>query len=90
MFVGNRVAEVREASTTAQWRFVPGKLNVSDLGTRGANMDDLTIDSAWLNGPSFLKEGEESWPVMPEISFTFRCIGGLMSNLSKSTKVNRF
>ena len=31
-------------------------------------MDDLTMDSIWLNGPSFLKEGEESWPVMPEIS----------------------
>ena len=66
VFVGNRIAEIRESSKPSQWRFVPGKLNPADLATRGANMEEADKGSTWLSGPSFLKHSEDGWPMMFE------------------------
>ena len=40
IFVGNRVAEIRQYSEPTQWRFVSGKLNSANLASRGAGMQE--------------------------------------------------
>lgn len=41
------------------WRLIPGKLNPSDLATRDVMPKELN-NSAWWNGPSFLKSLDET------------------------------
>ena len=67
MYVGNRQAEVREATDPAYWRKVPGEKNPADLLIRGVAdpselMQTNTNGVSWFMGPGFLKEEEEKWP----------------------------
>ncbi|KAL7724064.1 hypothetical protein ACLKA6_001031 [Drosophila palustris] len=61
-FVSNRVAEIQEWTENAEWRHVPTKQNPADIVSRGCDVDEL-VTSIWFNGPSFLKEPRDSWPV---------------------------
>ena len=61
-FVANRVSEIQESSSAAQWRFVPGRLNPADDCTRGMRASEMTSDSRWISGPAFLQEEESHWP----------------------------
>ena len=60
-FVANRISEIREHSEVSQWKFVPGKINPSDLATREDGLEAVT-NEAWFNGPSYLKLPETEWP----------------------------
>ena len=42
---------------------VPGEKNPADDATRGLDLRDMSTESRWFQGPSFLHEGEESWPL---------------------------
>ena len=57
----NRLNEIRTSSDIDSWRFVPGELNTADDATRYLPLLH-TDKSRWLLGPSFLKEGKETWP----------------------------
>ncbi|KAM8701313.1 hypothetical protein ACLKA7_007761 [Drosophila subpalustris] len=61
-FVSNRVAEIQEWTENAEWRHVPTKQNPADIVSRGCDVNEL-VTSIWFNGPSFLKEPRDSWPV---------------------------
>ena len=61
-FVANRVAEIKEVSDPETWRHVPGRLNVTDVCSRGLSAQDLLRDSWWINGPNFLSRGGDCWP----------------------------
>ena len=61
-FVANRVGEILEATTNQQWRHVPGKLNPTDICSRGISAGDLSSDHLWFNGPVFLRDPEHLWP----------------------------
>ena len=63
VYVGNRVAEIREKSELSQWRYCPSKENPSDDASRGLNPAKLISESRWLNGPPFLKGAEPTWPM---------------------------
>jgi hypothetical protein len=63
VYVGNRIAEIREKSELSQWRYCPSKENPSDDASRGLNPAKLTSESRWLNGPPFLKGAEPTWPM---------------------------
>jgi hypothetical protein len=63
VYVGNRVTEIREKSQLSQWRYCPSKENPSDDASRGLNPVNLTSECRWLNGPSFLKKAESTWPI---------------------------
>ena len=71
-FFANRVSEVRhilgeareKAEEVEDVRFVEGKLNPADQGTRpGCQLQDLDLTSQWQTGPKFLKGPRETWPL---------------------------
>lgn len=45
----------------------PGSLNISDLATRGVAKDtDVDVGSTWQEGPSYLKQERDEWPISRE------------------------
>ncbi|XP_036340014.1 uncharacterized protein LOC118749325 [Rhagoletis pomonella] len=62
-YVSNRISEILQSTNPNQWRWVPGKLNPADEGTR---LHTFSPSSKWLNGPPFLRLREDEWPLMPD------------------------
>ena len=47
-----------------EWYHVSSADNAADITTRlGSTPEDVSLDSAWINGPDYLKEPVESWPM---------------------------
>lgn len=61
-FVENRVAFINTTTELAQWKFVPGKENPADLGTRGQRIDEFLASEKWTKGPAFLQQSKDQWP----------------------------
>eukprot|EP00112_Aurelia_sp_Birch-Aquarium-sp1_P011096 Seg2340.7 transcript_id=Seg2340.7/GoldUCD/mRNA.D3Y31 product="hypothetical protein" protein_id=Seg2340.7/GoldUCD/D3Y31 len=61
-FVANRIAVIKDGSDPSQWNHVQRKMNPADDASRGVPVKDLTGDSRWINGPSFLWQTDETWP----------------------------
>ena len=61
-FVANRIAVIRDGSDPSQWNYVQTKMNPADDASRGVPVKDLTEDSRWIIGPSFLWQSDEMWP----------------------------
>ena len=65
-FVANRIGEIQTLTEPEEWRYVPGKLNPADLGTRCSLIDKkqemVDVFKIWQEGPEFLKENEANWP----------------------------
>ena len=53
MYIGNRIAEIRDLTNTYQWNYVNTKDNPADQGTRGLTATEMTEKSLWLQGPQF-------------------------------------
>uniref|UniRef100_A0A914YVR4 Uncharacterized protein n=1 Tax=Panagrolaimus superbus TaxID=310955 RepID=A0A914YVR4_9BILA len=66
IFVTNRMKEVLE--TRSELRFVPGKLNPADLGTRGVKFKELLKADVWWKGLDFLRKSPEKWPKFPKFN----------------------
>ncbi|XP_062537897.1 uncharacterized protein LOC134206225 [Armigeres subalbatus] len=69
-FVAVRVGEILTSTEQREWRWVPTKLNVADLATKWVSSPQLTMDSPWFQGPTFLKDPEEDWPQQRTITST--------------------
>ena len=54
VYVANRVQEIRENSDTSAWYYVPTRENPSDDASRGLDLNHVTSDNRWFQGPSFL------------------------------------
>lgn len=63
-FVANRVGEIQTKTNPSQWRYVPTKSNPADKLSRGSSAESLVDDEFWWEGPEYLKEAEEGWPVL--------------------------
>lgn len=61
-FVANRTGQIHDTIPFAKWRHVPTHDNPADIGTRGCKPQDLTSNSLWWHGPSWLTRPESSWP----------------------------
>ena len=61
-FVSHRIGEIQTLTEANEWRFIPGKLNVSDAATRSHVDLANPIPSTWLNGPDFLFQTQDRWP----------------------------
>uniref|UniRef100_A0A1B0DH03 Peptidase aspartic putative domain-containing protein n=1 Tax=Phlebotomus papatasi TaxID=29031 RepID=A0A1B0DH03_PHLPP len=57
-FVANRVSEIQNTIPATNWHHVTSKENPADLASRGVSAADLTQDSLWWNGPSWITSSE--------------------------------
>ena len=60
MYIGNRIAEIRDLTSTNQWNYVNTKGNPADQGTRGLKVTEMTEKSLWLQGPQFLLSSNDN------------------------------
>ena len=68
-FIGPRVAEVLETSTPDDWYHVPSASNIADLATRcNATLQDISPDSEWMKGASWMSRPEDEWPTSRDYS----------------------
>lgn len=63
MFVANRIALIRDATSASQWRYVGSKENSADIASRGVKTAEFIQDRRWIEGPKFLYRKQEQWPV---------------------------
>ena len=61
VFVSNRIQEIHDSTSPAQWRYIESEKNPADEASRGIKAQDL-IDSRWIRGPDFLWEHQNKWP----------------------------
>ena len=69
LFISCRVSEIQSNSNPADWYHCPTAENVMDDLTKGITPKELNV--RWLNGPTFLTQPEENWPMetgMPDKS----------------------
>ena len=55
-FVDNRVNFIRANTRVSNWFYVPGKINVADVASRGVTVDEFLSHKEWKHGPQFLSE----------------------------------
>ena len=63
MFVINRVQLIHDNSNNDKWHYVDNKSNPADDTSRGLDVTNTKKVQRWYNGPAFLWEPEESWPL---------------------------
>ena len=54
IFVANRVREIRDSTSPAQWNFIESSNNPADIASRGMKADLLVDCELWWKGPVFL------------------------------------
>ena len=59
-FVSTRVGDIQSSFEPAQWKHIPGEVNVADDVSRGVSVHSLL--GRWKSGPGFLSRPEEEWP----------------------------
>ncbi|XP_036347402.1 uncharacterized protein LOC118756766, partial [Rhagoletis pomonella] len=60
-FVGNRISEIQEQTSSCHWKYVPTRCNPADLLSRGCSVDELN-QSMWFEGPAYLLQHQDEWP----------------------------
>lgn len=63
-FVANRIGKIQRTTRPKQWPHIPGTLNPADLPTRGLSASNLEESDVWMEGPTFLKDDESTWPAV--------------------------
>ena len=64
-WVKNRIDSIHKLSIVANWNFVPGVENPSDICSRGAPISSLLGNKNWFNGPDFITRDKSEWPNQP-------------------------
>ena len=62
VFVGNRVREIRKYPDV-HYRYVNTAHNPADIASRGVAVSVLQSNSLWWEGPSWLTQQSEDWPL---------------------------
>ena len=55
-YVANRVQQIRDATSPDQWHYVKSADNPADQASRGVSAQELTQQSTWFSGPTFLRK----------------------------------
>ncbi|XP_014214629.1 uncharacterized protein LOC106643859 [Copidosoma floridanum] len=63
VLIDNYVAQIQEILPSSVWRYVPTQSNPADIATRGADMTGLRSQRTWWEGPAWLAEDVDSWPL---------------------------
>jgi len=61
--VRNSVIEIRRFTDVNQWYHIDGSLNIADLGTRHAHVNDIGPGSEWQNGKGWMNLPVSEMPV---------------------------
>ncbi|KAF2903383.1 hypothetical protein ILUMI_02806 [Ignelater luminosus] len=61
-YVVHSVEIIQEHSGIKEWKWMPSKLIVADIATRGGRILDFSAKSEWFDGPSFLYASHDHWP----------------------------
>lgn len=61
--MGTKVAKILESTDPHSWRYVDSVSNPADDITRGKTLRDLAETHRWSQGPPFLFQAPESWPI---------------------------
>jgi hypothetical protein len=64
-FVANRLAAIHDMSKPSMWRYVDTKSNPADYASQGLKLNEEIKINEWLNGPKFIWETEDKWPIPP-------------------------
>ena len=57
VYILHRTIEIRNLTRSADWRHIPGELNVADFATKYIDFNELRSTCSWYNnGPNFLYE----------------------------------
>lgn len=62
-FVAARVSEILDATKPDEWFHVPTEFNVADDATRFREVDVGNHNSRWYQGPDFLRQPVDLWPI---------------------------
>ncbi|XP_072159636.1 uncharacterized protein [Bemisia tabaci] len=65
-FVANRVMEVISTLPPLNWYHVSSEENPADISSRGCMPDELIGSSLWFEGPPWLKQEIEAWPLVKQ------------------------
>ena len=88
-FVANRVDEIRQSTSPADWRYVPTESNPADYGTRGLKPD--AIEQKWTRPPPFLTQPPHKWPQRRPLPHANSiCAAAKIKLQSALLNVNRF
>ncbi|XP_032798702.1 uncharacterized protein LOC116935517 [Daphnia magna] len=66
-YVGNRIGEILETSSSSEWNYVPSTANPADDSSRGLDATEFNMEHRWFSGPDFLKFSTD-WPCNPSFS----------------------
>ena len=61
--VRNSVIEIRRFSLKTSWFHIETELNIADLGTRGATVEDIHEKSEWQNGKQWMSTRRDDMPI---------------------------
>ena len=62
IFIANRSAKILDVSSAFDWRYIPSAANPADDGIRGYSVYQMTSESRWISGRSFLSKHRSDWP----------------------------
>ena len=62
VFIANRLAKILDVSSAFDWRYIPSAAKPADDGARGYSVYQMTSESRWISGPSFLSKRRSDWP----------------------------
>ena len=65
VYEGVRIGEIQGASggNMSDWAWVAGVSNIADITTRPQTPLQIAEDSVWVNGPDFLYDDVDVWPI---------------------------
>jgi hypothetical protein len=61
-FVANRISEIQDTTTRADWNHVRSKDNPADIVSRAMSPKELMNSDLWWHGPAWLRTPSENWP----------------------------
>ena len=62
-FAATRIGEIQGSTDPLDWFWIEGSENIADIMTRGTNVDVLAPGSTWQNGPIFMSQPINEWPI---------------------------
>ncbi|XP_029348389.1 uncharacterized protein LOC115034949 [Acyrthosiphon pisum] len=67
-FVAHRIGEIQDLSNITGWAYVKSSENPADIISRGCDAEQISSINLWWNGPEWLKNNIEEWPISEKTS----------------------